>query len=228
MERRINGKTAGELFSNPEVAALARAACSGDVKEMASLIAAGVNPNSVGGENAVPLLWAVRCHNVRGIEALLDGGADPNKMLGGDYSVVYAAAQEPVEILKVLLKHGGDPSAGSEESDRSALMEAMSMGINERGWENYYALLEAGADINRDYGSFGTIATFAATMAQYDKLAELLDRGYNHDLIDLGATLQAVVIQPKFEPGRAKVKAMLEARGVKFPVPPTRERNQPP
>lgn len=131
MERKINGKTASELFSDPKVAALATAACSGDEKAVARQIAAGVNPNTVGNERAVPLLWAIRCHNLRGVEALLDSGADPNQLLGGDFSVMYAAAQEPVELLKILLRHGGDPNAYSKESGKSALMLAMSMGFNE-------------------------------------------------------------------------------------------------
>lgn len=75
-------------------------------------------------------------------------------------------------------------------------------------------------DINLVYGSYNTIAIFAADMAQYDKVAELLDLGYNHDLMTLGAHVQARAIRPDLEPKRAKVKAMLEARGVKFRVPP--------
>ncbi|WP_374569983.1 ankyrin repeat domain-containing protein [Phenylobacterium sp.] len=219
MERKINGRSASELFPDPKVAALAKAACSGDEKTVARQIAAGANPNAVGNERAVPLLWAIRCRNLRGVEALLDGGANPNQLLGGDFSVVYAAAQEPVEILKALLNHGGDPNAGSKESERSALMSAMSMGIHDDKWANYYAILEAGADINRVYGTYNTISIFAADMAQYDKLAELLDRGYNYDLSNLGAHVQVRAIRPDLEPKRAKVKAMLEARGVQFPVP---------
>ena len=134
---------------------------------------------------------------------------------------MYAAAQEPVIFLKMLLKHGGDPNAGSVESGKSALMLAMSMGFHEDNWDNYYALLEAGSDVNRVYGSYNTIAIFAADMAQYDKLAELLDRGYNRDLTALGAHVQARSIQHDLESSRAKVKAMLEERGVGFPVPPT-------
>jgi len=228
MERKISGKTASELFPDPQLAALAKAACSGNAKDVASKIAGGANPNAVGNERAVPLLWAIRCHSVRGVEALLDGGADPNQPLGGDFSPVYVAAQEPVEILRLLLKHDGDPSAGSKESDRSALIEAMSIGIHEGRWDNYYALLEAGADINRVYGPYNTVAIYAADMAQYDKLAELLARGYNHDLAGLERRLQLRVIRPDLEPKRARVKAMLEARGVNFPVPPIQARGTQP
>jgi hypothetical protein len=220
MEKKIFGKTAGDLFPDAKVADLARAACSGNEREVARLISAGANPNSVGNERAVPLLWAIRCHNIRGVEALLKAGANPNQLLGGDSTPMYEAAQEPNEILKVLLNHGGDPSAGSKRSRRSALIEAMSMGINDGGWRNYYTLLDAGADINMEYGPGDTIAVFAADMAQYDKLAELLDRGYNRDLMWLGGSVQSRVIRPDLEPKRARVRVMLEARGVKFPVPP--------
>lgn len=222
MGLKIFGKSAGDLFPDPKVAALARAACAGDERGVARQIAAGVDPNTVGEERAVPLVWAIACRNVRGVEALLKGGADPNQLLGDDFTPVYAAAQGPVDILKMLLKYGGDPNAGSKESGGSALIEAMSMGINDGGWKNYYALLEAGADINRVYKPYNTIAIFAATTAQYDKLAELLDRGYDRDLTYLGGAVQAIAIRADLEPKRARVKAMLEARGVKFPVPPMR------
>jgi hypothetical protein len=57
-------------------------------------------------------------------------------------------------------------------------------------------------------------------MAQFEKLEELLSMGYDRDLTWLGRAVEARSgnIKKDLEPERAKAQAMLEARGVKFPI----------
>lgn len=97
-----------------------------------------------------PLYWAVSCQSVKGTKALLRAGASPNYIFGGRFSAVYAAStMRASAVLKVLLTYGGDPNAKDTKTDQTALQQALSLGIHDAGWDNYYALLNAGADINR-------------------------------------------------------------------------------
>jgi ankyrin repeat protein len=225
-EHTVGGKAAGDVFS-PDLARLARAACLGDTADVEAAISAGADPNGKGYEGVTPLLWAVNCQNLKGIEALLDAGADPNHKVGGRFSATYAAATQPhPEPLKLLLRRGGDPNtySGKEgnEVNRSALQAALSLGI--RGhWDNWYALLDAGADVNRHDDLGHSIATDAVSLTAFDKVAELLQRGYNYNLADLGSRAKTGIIAPEFSKkieDRARLIQMIEKRGVQIPAPP--------
>jgi ankyrin repeat protein len=223
MERKVGGKSVQDVFSEPRLATLARAACDGDDATVARAIKDGADPNGKGFDDVTPLYWAVNCQNLHGVEALLRAGANPNYMFGGRFSAVYAAStMEESAMLKLLLKYGGDPNTKDNKSNKTALEEALSLGIHGADWDNYYALLNLGADINRADAMGDTIAKAAAALGRFDKVAELLERGYRTDLPDLGRTVQIRRVDPKSEQAewQAKVKVMLEQKGVQFPVPP--------
>lgn len=223
MEHKVGEKAVQEVFKDQRLAALARAACDGNEDEIDRAVKEGADPNGKGSDDVTPLYWVVRCQNMNGTEALLRAGARPNYMFGGRFSAVYAAStMKESAVLKLLLKYGGDPNAKDNKTNQTALQRALSLGIHGAGWDNYYALLNAGADINRADKVGRTIAIQAAALNQYDKVAELLERGYSYDLNDLGRIVQAGNIDPKHRLAewRIKVKAMLEQRGVQFPVPP--------
>lgn len=223
MEHQVGGKAVNEVFNDARLAELASAACHGNAAAVAQSIKGGTDPNGKGFEDVTPLYWAVSCQNLRGIEALLRAGANPNYMFGKQFSAVYAAStmKEPA-VLKLLLKYGGDPNTKDNKSAVTALERALSLGIHGAGWDNYYALLQAGADINRADRTGDTIAKAAGAFGHFDKVAELLERGYNYDLTDLGRTVQARRIDPNSDqaPWQSKVKAMLEKKGVQFPIAP--------
>jgi ankyrin repeat protein len=220
MGRRIAGKSAEEVFKAPHLAELANAACDGDATRMARAISAGADPNGLSTDDGTPLLWAVYCNNPPGVEALLKAGANPNYKAQGKYTPTFAAATaENPKVLRLLLAHGGDPNA-DDGGSWSALRYAMTLGAQKGRWENYYSLLEAGVDINRLNHSGQGIADYAAYEQKFDKVAELLDRGYKADLPSLAATVQIIQVAPgRPTEWKAKVIAMLEARGVKPPVP---------
>lgn len=222
MELLVDKKSAQDVFTEPQLVSLARAACDGDEAAIARALKAGADPDGKGIEDVTPLYWALGCHNLHGTEALLRAGANPNYRFGGRFSAVYAASTMPdPSMLKLLLKYDGDPDARDSKSNQSALERALSLGIHGAGWENYYALIEGGADINRADDMGETIATAAAAFGQFDKVAELLERGYSHDLTDLGRTLQARHVDLRVQvEWQLKVKATLERKGVHFPVPP--------
>jgi hypothetical protein len=217
MGHRIAGKSAEEVFQAPHLAELANAACDGDVKGIERAIGAGAAPNGLSIDGGSPLLWTVYCNNPKGVEALLKAGADPNLKARDKYSPTLAAAtaRDP----RILLAHGGDPYADDGHL-WSALRLAFSYGKYEGRWDNYYTLLNSGIDINRlDVGRV-TIAFYASE--NYDKLEELLDRGYTRDLEYIGGLVQMGNYPPNSPQiqERQKLEDRLTQMGVHFPVPP--------
>lgn len=225
-EHRIGGKTAADVFASTVVAELARAACNGDEVEVSAVLAAGANPNAQGYQGVTPLIWATQCQSAVGMRALLEAGADPNVRFGITTPVLMAAASGDPEILRLMLAHGGDANA-RDVGGWNALETAFSFGMQQRGWDNYYTLLAHGADVNARNGS--TIAEFAAAMNQYDKVADLLDRGYSVNLPALALLVQDADIEtvPASQvPWIGIVRAKLEQEGVHFPVAPAGERTR--
>jgi ankyrin repeat protein len=223
MEHRIAGKTAKEVFKAPHLSDLANAACDGDRRAVSAAIAAGADPNGLSVDGGTPLLWAVYCNNPRGVEALLRAGANPNYKVRGKYSSTFAAATSVnSEVLRLLLANGGDPNA-DDGGQWTALRLALMTGVEKHSWDNYYALLNnSKVDLNRKNSAGQTIAEYAVSEGQFDKVAELLERGYSNDLLSLGGGVQVRRVAPA-DPQYAwkeKVIAILKQRGVQFPVPP--------
>lgn len=226
-EQTVGGRTVTQEFSDPHVAALVRTACEGDLLGVERALTEGADPNFRGFEGITPLFWVVKCENAGGIEALLQAGADPNYKPPGRFSPTYAAATmwNP-EPLGLLLRHGGDPNArnGDDIDGDSALWEALQLGWGGHGWNNYYALLQSGADINRANSAGKTIAHQAVTLAEFEKVSELLDRGYDGDLVSLGRAVTVRDIDsasfPAAAAARSRLIRKLEQRGVTFPVLP--------
>lgn len=213
-EVTVGGKTVSEVFSDAPVRDLAVAACRGDGAGVAAALREGVDPNARGLDGVTPIFWALACDSLPGVEALLVGGADPNLMTEppNPISAVDVAVTRDTRLLQAVLRHGGFPSP-------CAFEEAFGVGMDQRGWDNYYALLDAGTDINTECR--GTVAEFAAALNQWDKVAELLERGYNTRLPYLGRLLQSANVQLMFPEQveiMPRVRRMLEERGVRFPV----------
>jgi TPR repeat protein len=226
-EHMVGGKTVSEVFQDPKAAALARSACSPDAATLtAQAVAGGADPKTVGLLGATPLFWAFSCQNLTGMEALLKAGADPNYAYPGGASVVFSAASLPdPSYLKLLLRFRGDPNAAEYDGSETALMKAMSLGLEDDRWENYDTLLAAGADINRS-NLVTSVATMAADRGRLDKVIDLLDRGYSHDLETLGFSVEH--FSDPQNKDRARVITMLQARGVHFPTRAIMERGKTP
>lgn len=212
----ISGLTAEQMFPDPKVAELAKAACEGNVAQVKHLVADGVKVDSAGKDDFHPLLWAMECHNHDGLRALLELGADPNHVYGGHASAIWIAAREKdVDVLKLLIDHGGD--LNRRFNDDSPLIRAITLGTQTGYWKNYYLLLDAGADINQPGELHNTVAEFAVVLGQPAKIAELLDRGYSHDLTFLMGLVKNRVVDDAHEADRLRVIEMLKARGIKEP-----------
>jgi ankyrin repeat protein len=95
----------------PEFTPLADAARAGDVAAVRNLIRQGANPNEpTGGNNWTPLLHAIHTAQIKSVDALLDGGADPNKVAGDGFTpLMMAAGYGYTDIVELLLRRGANP-----------------------------------------------------------------------------------------------------------------------
>ena len=190
MEHKIGGKTAKDVFDNPLTQELAESACRGNIKKIKSLVASGADVNDSGFQGVTPLLWAISCKNEAGVEVLLKLGADPNHKAKHNYSpVTIAATYDNPALLRLVLEAGGNPDAEQGDGEgypyETALAIAFDKGFIEEKWKNYYMLLDAGADINKESQSNETIAEIVTLSTKFCKTIELLERGYNHRLVKI-------------------------------------------
>ena len=229
---QVGGKDVGATFSDPTVAKLAGAACLGDAVEVATATGQRALLNAAGENGMTPLLWAISCENLVGIEALLKAGADPNQVTlfeaGGTPSMERAHRASPVyraammrnpAVLRLLLANGGRASAWDyyegASLEQTALHAAMELALDTGRWDNYRALLAAGADAEMVDGFGRSIVVDMAFKGQYALIAELLETGYDCNLADLPSAM--AVGDPPMTADRQRVETLLRARGVQIP-----------
>lgn len=170
-------------FADSALAGLAEAACEGDRSSVTTRVAQGANPNGLGLEGVTPLFWALQCQSVVGVRTLLEQGSDPNQLISGQLPPVFFASRiQDVEFLSLLLQHGGDPNSQYTGPFSMPLDQALVQGMTNGQWAHWDLLLRSGVDINRPDASHNTTAMKAAELDQYDRVLELLDRGYTYDL----------------------------------------------
>jgi len=201
-------------FSDPVQFRLAEAACKGDLTEMRRSFDEGAAADGEGEDGVTPLLWALRCHSLDGVRVLLERGADPNRMLRGTPTSEYATRLEDVRFLELFLRHGADPNASRNAYFGSLLDVALLRGIDKGIWSQWDLLLRSGVDINRPDHNGDTTAMKAARLNAYDRVIELLERGYSYDLPKLRqiATSSVAVGNRTNDPDRIRLVAMLDER----------------
>ena len=202
--------SAENVFHERELVQLARAACEGDVAEIKRAVLNGADVNGRGNEQVTPLVWALKCRNLNGVTALLASGADPNqRVLDGRSPVWLAATFDDSSFLKALAANGGSLSGQREDRNTSALLGAISAGFEHDYWDNYYFVLASGIDINVRYGPEPGIsaAEKAAALARFDKVLELIERGYDKNLDRLEMITKGRVIDEASD--QAKLKEQL-------------------
>lgn len=216
----LRGLSPGDVFANPGVAALARAACYGNTARIAALAKRGVNVNAHGKQGVTPLIWAMTCHNYRGLRALLRAGADPNEpMIYGQSPVWLAAGGRDANLLPILLDHGGNANAYCEQCQGTSALENA---IDFHRTANFKLLIKRGANVNFLGGLSPGQTAIAA--GRFDYILTLLHHGYDHNLQDLADSLlmEKRVFNPRWSgytmwrwqyPYWQKVLRLLAARG---------------
>lgn len=230
-----------EYFSDPQVRALVISADDGDVKKMDQLIAAGVDVNARGKEGITPLIWTIYHHKIKGYQALLEHGADPNLQVQsgrhkGDSAMETASQEHGSSYLKLAIAHGGDPNLIDKyDADRRVPLFAALLANNK---DNVALLIHAGADVNvvSNPISQETPLLSALEIGEYEIAYMLLQAGANYKLVYEGSGVNRgrnPLVVSLEHPGsldptsdaykwRAKVIEFMNAHGIKVKSePPT-------
>lgn len=228
-EVKVGNLKAEAVFSDPSIAALARAAARGDVSEVNRLIESGVPVDGLGKENWTPLYWAMLANSPSGMEALLKHKANPNhriqdpQSLGGGFPIVLMLARfDRAPLLELLLKYGANPNTRRPvRVDRQPVRpyEGNSLLIEaaiENQLENVKVLVKYGADVNLR-PQWGNVATEkAAGLGRFEIAEYLLEHGATVHLDTVAHALQNRAWDPRVHPRRIKLLEMLHARGAKI------------
>ena len=214
----IGGKSASDVFTDPQTLALVNAACAGDIPKIDTLVKQGASVNATGYRDMTVLIWTMECHNHGGAERLLQLGANPNFKMkqSGDMSATWLAAESSdPKWLPMVLAYGGDPNIAGPGGFRSAL----SVAIEQDRMQNVELLLEHGANVNEHDSGGNSAATDAAELDKFDVVEMLLKQGYDYDLQRL-ADLVRLKLPPNdpLAASRSKVLQMLAAKGYR-PTP---------
>lgn len=159
---------AEELFPEPTLRTLADASCSGNKRQIESSIQSGVDPEARGKYNKTALLWALHCRSLRGVEALLENGAEP-----GQRAVRAAAHIGNPAFLEAVLKAGGNA-----DDDRAFDNAIRIMGGRYDDWRHYDLFFMYGAEVGKT-----KILNKLITANQYCKARDLMTGGYALDLL---------------------------------------------
>jgi len=192
----MGGMSLGEAFPDAKVHGLIDAAMDRNPKEAQELVKQGANPNYVGKDGILPLVWVV-AHDSSPwarTKVLLDVGADPNEKFTGhnppsENSVMYlVAGGDKPDLLEFLLQHGGNPNVSSDGGE-TALMIAAEEGRD----ENIKILLKYGADIN-GHDSIGGAPELALVQDRFDLVMFFLDHGFSDDLNKLAKYVEGSMV----------------------------------
>lgn len=128
----------------------------------------------------IGLAFAAGINNVKAGVSLLNAGANPNKnIFSGHTAVVIAVRENNPEILKLLLKNGGDPNV-STQFEWKPLHHAVS--TNYSHIQVIKLLLENGANINAMDSLQRTVLHRAAGFGHEEAVKYLISKNANKKL----------------------------------------------
>ncbi len=141
-----------------------------------------VFPNPQDHEKLV-IYRAIRCKNVDQVRTLLDGGLDPNTNLNGAGLSYWAAMAGSIPMLELLFERGAKMNGDEGSSIPGPLEGSMGDSFGTEDWSVYEFLLSRGADPEiRSGNPTFTIAERLTITGRFDRIDELLDRGFDRDL----------------------------------------------
>lgn len=221
-EFEVAGKTVSDVFPDPAVADLARAAASGDLNGIDQALAAGADIHATGVDDIYPLMWAMFAQNKDGFNGLLEHGADPYQAPEGTYAALeLAAGSEDPEYLEILLNRGIDPNKPVGDDRKPPIFTA----IIQHRWPQVELLLSSCYNLNwaDDYGR--TAALEAASISDMKMAVFFLEQGLTHNLQRLAWAAEKRIgeTSEQYE-WQQRLIAMLREHGITFP--PDRSRNK--
>ncbi|TCM37076.1 ankyrin repeat domain-containing protein [Novosphingobium sp. ST904] len=193
-------------------------------------------PNGERAPAALPLYQAVFAHDREAVTRLLDLGASPNAVLyaEGWSPLMVAVAYHDKEVVSLLLRHGANIDyVSNDPADYTPLAVALNADLGDalrRGGDDpkidfvmFDYLLDAGANLNVEFGNHQDIATFSASLGQMDIVNKLLAQGYRRDLVELkgilGSRQVSEDVQADKDRAIATIDRMLGAPGTGAKAP---------
>jgi hypothetical protein len=159
-------------------------------------------PNGERAPEALPLYEAVFAHDRAAVTTLLNRGVSPNTVLFAKRwsPLMVAIAYQDKEMVSLLLHHGANIDYVSNDPANftplgvalnATLADALSRGGDDpkSNFAMFDYLLDAGANVNVEFGYRQDIAIFSASLGQMDIVNKLLSRGYRRDLVELKGVL---------------------------------------
>ncbi|MBA4178146.1 MAG: hypothetical protein C0505_16555 [Leptothrix sp. (in: Bacteria)] len=222
-------KPATAYFKESSALALLAAAQRGDAAQARQLVAAGADPNAEGPPdnpyNRLRLLhYAIAAQDAKALRVLVEVGADPElSVVGFGRALMFAVTLDRLDMMATLLELRPVAKLGKETLE-SLMFGAVSLPRPQA----LDLLLQRGAPIDLPDAAGYTIFMRAMGAQDYDLAAKLLQRGASLKVESTSGATPASSVQfhlQKFKPGSpshekvARLKAMMEARGVVFPVP---------
>ena len=180
-------------------------------------------PNGERAPAALPLYQAVFAHDRQAVAGLLDHGTSPNALLYPKRwsPLMVAVAYQDRDMVHLLLQRGADINyVSNDPADYSPLGVAVNAALSDalkRGGDHpnidfsmFNYLLDAGANVNVEFGYNKDIAIFAATLGQMDLVNELLARGYRRDLADLKGVLEVIHVNQDRQAAKDRAIATID------------------
>lgn len=162
-----------DAFSSPELSALSDAVDRGDAAEIRRQLER-IDADAPGSDGSTLLVAAIKRGQLASVEALLEGGADPNRVdPRGDTPVHAAAFSGKADLLRAVLAHGGDPDARNRHTDATPLVQA----LLSPSATQYTVLLDAGADPDAADRNGDTPLHVAARTNNGGAILALLEKG---------------------------------------------------
>ncbi|GAB2455017.1 hypothetical protein GCM10027187_24060 [Streptosporangium sandarakinum] len=159
VERLLRDGAAPDPDGPGETTALYRAATGGHVAIARALLAAGADPNRIGGgeDEGLPLCGAAAWGRTETVEALLAAGADPNlRESHGWTALLWAAANGHAGTARALLAAGASAEDANDGGET-----ALTLATRRGALGVVRALLDAGADPTRADGEGDTPLSIA-------------------------------------------------------------------
>ena len=188
LEKAFRKPSVRDFGSTPEVHRMLRGVLNDSPSEVAKAIADGADPNVVGEKGLTPLLFSLAHKgHLKGISALLDGGADPNwgpPDLPQPMNI--AASDCDGKLLRLFLGHGAKVDVPADLGHWCRPYTGSA--VYARCFDNYHLLLDAGADVNAIQTSF-PLLVLLIDLEHWDLAVELVARGASiRSVLEAGRT----------------------------------------
>lgn len=195
VKRLLKGGVAVDAVNAFGASPLSEAAILGDPDIIKSLLKAGASVDLANSEGQTALMIVARSNNLEAAKLLLKYDADVNtkEQWRGQNAVIWAAAQSQPEMLKLLIKAGGDPDSRAFVNERrrqisaerrfqwrpAGGLTALIYAAREGCLTCIQILLEAGADIDQGDGENVTPLLTSIINMHFDTAKYLLEAGAN-------------------------------------------------